>query len=233
MWLARLEAEQANLRAALAWALESDDTALGLQLAGALWRFWHKRGDLREGRTWLGRFLERAETHARPVAPLVRAHALYGAAGLAWAQGDYTPATALATQSLTLYRASGAAAGVADALNVLGLVAQEQGDYGPAGRLVEEGLAVRRALGDRRGAATLLHNLGVVAREQGDYGRARELYEESLAIKRDLDDTAAIAATLDSLGEVAFLQGNHAHAAACCRRAWPGVRPCGIGGVAR
>src|SRR5262249_29010209 len=43
-WQARLTEEQANVAAALAWAEETREAALGLRLAAALGRFWHDRG---------------------------------------------------------------------------------------------------------------------------------------------------------------------------------------------
>ena len=56
-WLAALEAEHDNLRAALDWALQTEQTEMALRLAGALGRFWHTRGYLREGLEWLQRGL--------------------------------------------------------------------------------------------------------------------------------------------------------------------------------
>lgn len=58
LWLERLDAEQANVSAALAWCLETPDAArdtrlLGLRLANALWYYWHLRGRFAEGLTWL------------------------------------------------------------------------------------------------------------------------------------------------------------------------------------
>jgi predicted ATPase/class 3 adenylate cyclase len=50
---ARLDAENANLRAAIEWARETDDGDLMLRLATALWGFWATRGYVGEGRAAL------------------------------------------------------------------------------------------------------------------------------------------------------------------------------------
>jgi predicted ATPase len=210
-WLVRLEVEHDNLRAALGWSLRSGgDPALGLRLAGALWRFWQTRGYLTEGRGWL----EEALASDQPAPSAARARALDGAGNLAETQGDYGQAIAFYEEALALRRGLGDKQGIAGSLNDLGNVAYWQGDYGRALALHEQSLALKRELGDRSDIAISLNNLGLAAYRQGDYDRAAALYEESLALKRALGNTRGIAVSLHNLGAVASSQADYARAAA-------------------
>jgi hypothetical protein len=79
VWLGRIETEYDNLRAALAWS-SAGDAPRGLQLAGAIWRYWYMRGLFGEGRGWLAALLANA-----PGGPSsARAKALNAAGTLAW-----------------------------------------------------------------------------------------------------------------------------------------------------
>src|SRR5207302_1091345 len=90
-WLDRLEADHDNFRAALAWSRgEPDAQEIGLRLAGLLHFFWYVRNHVSEGRRWLTDLL--ALPGGSGPSP-ARAAALYGAAGLAAAQGDLTTAS--------------------------------------------------------------------------------------------------------------------------------------------
>ena len=51
-WVERLEEERDNLRAALGWALESQNADAGLRLASGLELFWLTRGYSNEGIDW-------------------------------------------------------------------------------------------------------------------------------------------------------------------------------------
>jgi predicted ATPase len=208
-WLARLEQEHDNLRAAHLWALENDPEA-DLRLLTSLARFWQVKGHWTEGREALERALERGA--AAP--PLLRAMAMTPAGTLASYQGDYAAARALFEENLAIRRELGSQRDIATLLNNLGGVARNQGDYAAARALYEEGLAIRREKGDKRGIATSLGNLGLVAYSEGDYASARTRFEESFAILRDLDDKWSIASSLGNLGLVADGQGDYASARA-------------------
>ena len=210
-WVAQLEREHDNLRAALGWAREQENGARALRLAGALCRFWQMRGYLGEGRSHLDAAL--AQEPATSVPSAARARALNGAGTLADSQGEYGRAAALHEEALEVHRILGDTRGTANALNGIGNAIQKQGDYGRAVTLHEEALALRRALGDTWSVAASLSNLAVSLHLQGGYERPVALLEEAVALKRDLGDTWGIAASLNNLGCAVASREEHRRAA--------------------
>jgi predicted ATPase len=228
-WLERLEGEHDNVRSALGWAREQNAAETALRMAGALWRFWYTRGYLSEGRRWLDQALAMVENglpvlHAeagasRPAdaqmqktSMAVRAKALTGAGGLAYAQGDYSPAQTCYEASLALFRALGDRRGIASSTNVLGVLAEILEDSTRANSLYQEALALFRELGDRVNVARILNNLGAAAHDRGDSAQAQAFYEESLALRKVLGDKMGIAKSLFNLGEEAQSQGKSVEA---------------------
>ncbi len=203
-WLDRLALEYDNLRAALESCAARNDMATGLQLAGALARFWEVRSYLDEGRIWLERVLAQstAPTHGR-------AKALIGAGRLANYQGDYPRARLLLEESLRLHREWEDVRGIALSLHCLGNVAFNQGDYKASRRLQEESLGLFHAAGDKWGVAAAYNNLGNGMFEQGDFAAARQFHEQSLGIKRAVGDRQGIASSLNNLGNVALSLGDY------------------------
>jgi len=216
-WLARLEVEHDNLRAALRWTLQNKDAARALRLVGALWRFWHLHAHLTEGRRWIAEALEQNEVDNATDASewkALRAKAWRGAGGLAFEQGDYEAAGELYEAAAALYGDIGDSEGIAASLNNLGVIADSQGQYTRAVNLFERSLALKRERGDTRGVTTSLSNLGRLALQVGDIDGAVTLYEEGLALSRALEDTASIALSLNALGEALLCQGEYGRAAA-------------------
>jgi predicted ATPase/transcriptional regulator with XRE-family HTH domain len=210
MWLERLEAEHANLRTALEWGLTDESLTIGLQLAGALWRFWWGRGYSTEGRRWLEQALSRSS--GAPAS--VRAKLLVGAGWLAFLQHDDARARLLNEECLALGRELGDAWLIAFALRMLGWIAKGQGRFDQATTLLQESLTLARDNGDLFLAADSLAGLGYVAWRRGDYSHAQSLVEEGLALCRQLQFQGGIAWLLCDLGEMAYHQGDYTRAAA-------------------
>ncbi|MFE6625279.1 ATP-binding protein [Streptomyces sp. NPDC057740] len=116
--VARLRADQDNLRAALDFSLTAPDERLqGLRLAGTLWFYWHACGAPREGRHWLDRALA-----ANPEPTRERARGLWIAGLLAAATQDLTAGLALARDAHALAQDLDDEAEAAHAEYVIGVI---------------------------------------------------------------------------------------------------------------
>jgi non-specific serine/threonine protein kinase len=182
-WLARLERDHDNLRAAISWCLDSSNAEVGLRLAGALRHFWWWLGYLAEGRECLEGLLA---LPGAAVLTAARAKALLAAGQLAATQGDGKAAEALARQSLALHRELGDRWRVGVSLSGLAGLASGRGDYPASRALYEENLAISRELGNMGEIAGTLGNLSNVASAQGDFAAAWQFHEESAAIHRSI-----------------------------------------------
>jgi predicted ATPase/predicted Ser/Thr protein kinase len=208
-WVRRLEADAANLRAAMGWSLESGEVESGLRIAGAMIRFWSVRGHMSEGRRWLEQALE-----GTGIAPAVRAKAVYAAGYAALGQGDYSEGIRRFEESLALYRELGDTRGVARSLAQLGWLLTARGEFERATALSEESLVLAREAEDKPTRSVALANLAETAFAHSDYARATQLFEESLALRRELGDRRNIANALLNLGRTELMRGNDQRAVA-------------------
>ena len=219
-WMARLAAEQDNLRAALIWVVERREGETALRLAGALGYFWTASGQLSEGRQWIEAALattQQAQAAVPDVGPAsaLRAKALQWAAWAAQLQGDFGAARLRFEEALTLNRARTDTQAIAWSLEMLAMVANQQGDFAASREWHAEAIALQRELGDPSILAAMLNNEGCRAYLAGDDARAVPLLEESLALHRQVGDTSPrLGLTLDSLGRVLSEHGDHARARA-------------------
>jgi predicted ATPase/DNA-binding CsgD family transcriptional regulator len=227
VWLARLEAERENLRAALAWAAEAGEVALGLRLAAAAGRFWAGRGHAGEERALTEALLAAPAPPGDDAAAATRAGALQTAGLLALRQGDGARAGACYEAALALQRRAGDRAGAARSLNQLGILAYEQGAYPAAADWHAQSLAGQRALGDAGGVADSLQHLGLVAINRGERERAAALLAESLALHRAHGHAGGVVQVLLGLSLVAARGGDHGRAAALGEEALAGARALG------
>ncbi len=207
-WLAWLEREHSNLRAALQWFLAQAEHGasceMALRLATALGEFWLIRGHLCEGRAALDRALANGE--GAPARYLAKAFTTAGS--IASGQGDFGQAELWIEKSLARSCELGDTRGRARALRELGNVAMLRGENGKACALLEEGLMLFRELGNTRGISNSLYTLANVFLIQGEYKRACTLLEESLALDRNAGSLAGISSILELLARVVFFQGD-------------------------
>jgi predicted ATPase/DNA-binding XRE family transcriptional regulator len=211
-WLARLDTEHDNLRAALRWARDADDGATVFRLAAALWPFWGQRGHLSEGRQWLQAGLDRSA--GAPVAASVRINGLAGAAQLAMNQAAYDQAAEHCAQAVALAREQENRPGLMAALNTRAVLAREQDRYADAVRDHQEALSLARAGADRGGEAVALLGLAYAAMFTGDASQAGALAEQSLAAARDSGDQHILAQVLYLLAWAANNTGAYQRAEA-------------------
>jgi predicted ATPase len=210
-WLARLDTEHDNMRAAMKWSLHYKESEAGLRLAGDLARYWYLRGHWHEGREWLQEML----SHTRDEAALseavarARARALYGAA---WLDNEGEEEAPLYQESLELCRRVGDDWGAAFALRGLGARAVFQGEHTKAAALLDESLSLFQEEEDTWGVALVLFNQGWLAHEQADFGQVEVQWAESLRLFQESGDRWGAAVSLGSLSYLARLRDDYKRA---------------------
>jgi predicted ATPase/DNA-binding CsgD family transcriptional regulator len=199
-WAGRLSAEQANMRAALSWALGSEEPEAGRELAARLARWWIVTGRYSEG----GQFLALALGVPAAPAPQVQARVLLGAAWSAYNLGDNPRAARLADEGLACARQAGEPQLELWGRNLLAGLAWMAGNPGQVRALLQDSTGLLeqadRALAAR--AHVLLANAalltGDLAGNQRHGQQAAELArtaagQEGLALALTVTAVAAIA----------------------------------------
>jgi predicted ATPase len=214
-WLDRLQAEQDNFRAALAWGFtRPETTGETADLVIALSWFWRMRSHVLEGREWLDRtLLQPGLTNTQ------RAAALYHGGHLAWMQDDFELARRREEESLALWRSMGSAGrrGEAYATHSLGMALygselRAQNDLEPAVGAFRTCLDLMRQVGDEWGAAFALQWLAFSLTSQGETEPAIAAAQESLASYRRLGEAWGTGLVLGALANLSLQTGDLAQA---------------------
>ena len=211
--LDQLEAEHDNLRAALAWSLETrapgpapadrERAATGLRLVQALAYFWYRHGHLIEGRRWLERAIDlAAEDGGAPLAQLAHWLGVF-----LQQQSEPEAALRLLERSLAIWRDLGDRDQQARELNSLGITHQHLDDLDTARSLLEESAAISREVGSAFRLAAALTNLGQVEADAGNFDRATQVLQEALAIDTKQGDMLGVALDQQSLAGVHLRAG--------------------------
>jgi predicted ATPase/class 3 adenylate cyclase len=196
-WLDRFDRDHDNIRAALKWTIQAGEVRAGQEAAAALWRFWHQRGHLAEGRKKLEHLLEAAGGEERT---LQRFKALTGAGGLAYWQNDYQATERFYSEALDIARGLDDPRSIAEALFNLSFLDRIRGED-------EEGMAKLRtvhematSLGDQQLAADSLWILGNRELREDRPEVGLPMVEDALAIYRDLGNLFATADSVSGVG---------------------------------
>jgi tetratricopeptide (TPR) repeat protein/transcriptional regulator with XRE-family HTH domain len=195
-----LEAERANLHAAVDYAADHGRSLYATAIPAAMSGFLAARGHWDQSATLQQSALIAAR---RGGDRLGEADTLAGLGILQRETGDYPAATASLARALALYGEADDPFGQADALNSLGVVQQETGDYPAATASQQRALALYRDLGDLLGQAWTLDDLGLVQQGTGDYPAAAASHQRALDVFRDLGNRLGQAEALNRLGELA------------------------------
>jgi len=201
-----LDGDYSNFRAALSWALESQNADDGSRLAGGLLFFWFIRGYLREGVDWFERILA---LEKRPSTKW-EAKVLLGLGNLLSVRdpGDMDKRIKIYERSLSLYKELDDNSGIAWVLNVMGIVAFNQQDLLKAKQLFNESLALQREIGNPWEIAHTLQNFTPIAFQEKDYISVKRLSEETIALFEQAGDQRGVARTLTDLAEFERVDGN-------------------------
>jgi predicted ATPase len=198
MWVDRLARSDANLMAAMRFAVDTDP-ARGLVLATRLASYWERRGHMRTGLRWLTSAIEAAgsEVTERLAAAHLEAGHLAREAGESAAAHDHL------ARAQEIARACEADGTLRGALAETAALHHLEGDNESARRTYEELLEILRSRGDPKLEARVLGNLGTVAHSMRDLETARALYERALEAERAIGNQRAIAGNLSNLSSVA------------------------------
>jgi predicted ATPase len=201
-WIARLERDHDNLRAAIDRLGSRRDGAAEARLAGTLWRFWYLAGHLAEGRSRLERAVA---VHPEPTPARVKA--LIGAAVMAVNSADPASARDRAEEALRLSGQLGDAWSAAYAQFMLGAALRGVDDLEGARSAGEASLRAFRKMGDDHSALLASRNLAGTLEDLGERAAAEELYRDNLRRARADGNGRLEASTLGALATIAFDEG--------------------------
>ncbi|WP_199521518.1 BTAD domain-containing putative transcriptional regulator [Jiangella anatolica] len=223
-WLRTLDAESANLRAALDTAERLGDAELALRLTSALTWYWLLRGRLTEGR----RALETALAVPGDAPPGLRGRALSWRTGIGVMQGDQEDWLERCEAALRAFDDAGDDAGQARAEWFLCHATFDLGDAAVTERLLGRATAGFAATGDRWGEAATLMLRARLAHLHGDPAAMDEAASASARIFTELGDDWGVLQATDWLIGQADLTGDYEQALRLCADALPRAEALGL-----
>lgn len=211
-WIRRLEADHANILAALSHA-ENNGQVEAAHLAAVMWLFWFMRGHLHESRRhYEGLYPCREQWPIH-----VRARFLNGYTSTVMGQGDFGAIEPLAGEALACYQAVGDDEGVALSLHHLAISWRVRGEFSESATCGNDSIAAARRVAPAGSSWVLtiaLNTLSSTYLDMEQPARAVSLMREAEAITSANGDQWAMAYTIVRLAECDLVSGSDEQARA-------------------
>ena len=215
-WLDRLNAMRDNLRAALEWAIETQQTNSALQMALRLNWFWFVQGDHTGARRWFGRVLKMPDT---PLYPEAQAEALTYVANhsfqLEETASDET--RSCVEQALFLARRNNDKRNINRANVMLSMFLVEDGNFVEARSILEESKASFQETHDEWEYANAVLSLAWQSLRQKDWVTAIALSQHALEGFQKLGDIFFQSVAFRYIGRAYVKQDNVTNGIAALR----------------
>ena len=190
IWLKKLDYELENLRTALHWLIERQETKLALYFCEGFGKFCGLRGYWQEEKQLLKTVL--ALPHQEQWRA-IRGNVLRRAGHLAYRLRELKEAQNLLAESVACSSEVGDLENLAGALSGLGWLLYRQHEYDAADRMLHRCVEVAYQSGNQWVIANALERLGEWNRYEGKLDEAHTLLEQSITIARTSLDTESLA----------------------------------------
>jgi tetratricopeptide (TPR) repeat protein len=208
-WLARLQDENDNLRAALEWSFRpAGDPFVGAGLVRGLWHYWDLRGARSQGLHWVHAGLDAIGAEA----PMDRLPLLSAGALMHLGRSDFEATELLADEQRTLARATGARAWEGNALAMVATVAWAHGRFDRSQQLYEDAITASIEGGDLWRAAIEEAQLARLHRDRNEPDAAKAVALRSLAHAGDVGEELACGLAVDVLASLEHRWGDASQA---------------------
>lgn len=207
-WLAKLENEHDNFRAALSWSLKNDHETAA-RIAAALCFLWLGHSHFSEGLGWCNAALEATEDTISEA----RAKILLHTGIFLRHHGELEAARTVSEECLRESRALNDSAMIQKAVHGLGCIAVLQKDYAAAEAHYREALSLSRETNDERRIAYTLGSLGDLEMCKGNHSAARVFLEECRTLSEKLGDRPVQTTIYYNLGAIDYFEGLYQDAA--------------------
>jgi tetratricopeptide (TPR) repeat protein/transcriptional regulator with XRE-family HTH domain len=206
-----LEAERANLHAAVGYATATGQARHARLIPAAMAAFLQAEGYWHQGQA----LLQAAVAAARQDGDRPGEGQILMLLGLTQLMcSDIAGGAATFQQALALYRELGDSSGQGDALSGIGYAHQQAGHYPAAATCHRQALELLAGQPNPRGQANALNDLGTVQFVTGDYPAAAASIQQALKLFRDIGHRSGEGDALIALGTLQQLTGDYPAAAA-------------------